>query len=159
MSRTWRWIFGILIALILVAWLGFGRSERQAYRIARGAVEQRVQLSQERIDMAVEMATKAVDLALVRAGNLPSQQAEADLIKQDIEEIGRRLNEAEQAQGELAMARLDASIEQFNKTLETVDDASQKAEDPSVKATLDRLYGLLESVKEQLVQAVLNTQQ
>jgi biopolymer transport protein ExbB/TolQ len=159
MSRTWRWIFGILIALILVAWLGFGRSDRQAYRVARGAVAQRVQISQERIDLAVQMASKSVDLALMMAGNLPSQQAEADLVKQDIEEIGRRLKEAAEAQGDLAMAKLDASIEQFNKTLETVDDASKKAEDPAVKSTLDRIYGILESVKEQLVGAVLNTQQ
>jgi prefoldin subunit 5 len=105
------------------------------------------------------MATKSVDLALKLAGDLPSQQAEADLIKQDIEEIGRRLKEAAQARGDAAMARLDASIEQFNKTLETVEDASRQAEDPEVKSTLDRIYGILESVKEQLVQVVLKTQQ
>jgi hypothetical protein len=35
-----------------------------------------------------------VDLALQVAGDLPSQQAKADLVKQDIEEIGNRLNEA-----------------------------------------------------------------
>jgi hypothetical protein len=159
MSRTWRWIFGILIALILIAWLGFGRSDRQAYRTAKGAVEQRVQISQDRIDMAVEMATESVDTALMMAGNLPSQQAEADLIKQDIEEIGRRLDEAAQARGDEAIAQLDQSIEQFNKTLETVDDASRKADNPEVKATLDRIYGVLEGLKEQIVQAVLKTQE
>jgi hypothetical protein len=159
MSRTWRWIIGILTGLLLVGLLAFGRSDRQAYRVARGAVEQRVQISQERIDLAVEMATASVDLALVRAGNLPSQQAAADLIKQDIEEIGRRLNEAAEAQGDLAIARLDASIEQFNQTLERVDDASKAAEDPEVKSNLDRIYGALESAKEQLVQTILNTQQ
>ncbi|RPI25768.1 MAG: hypothetical protein EHM70_19725 [Chloroflexota bacterium] len=159
MSKTWRWIFGILIALILVAWLGFGRSNRQAYRIARGAVEQRVQISQERIDIAVDMAIESVDLALMMAGNLPSQQAEADLIKQDLEEIGRRLKEVAQARGDLTMVRLDASIEQFNKTLETVDDASRKTEDPEVKSTLDRIYGVLVGAKEQIVQWVLESQE
>ena len=147
-AQTWIWI---AISFVLGLAIGFA--------LAWVSRKKKVEISQERIDLAVEMATKSVDLALVMAGNLPSQQAEADLIKQDIEEIGRRLNEAAEAQGDLAMARLDASIEQFNKTLETVDDASKKAEDPAVKSTLDRIYGVLESVKEQLVGAVLNTQQ
>jgi hypothetical protein len=118
-----------------------------------------VETSQALIDARVELATKAVDLALVKAGNLPSQQAEAELIKQDIEEIGRRLNEVAEAQGDAAMARLDASIEQFNTTLERVDEAAKQAEDPAVKSALDRLYGLLEGVKEQLVQTVLSIQE
>ena len=94
MNNTWRWIIGIVVGLALLGFLLVGRSSRQAYRIARGAVEQRVEISQERIDMAVEMATKSVDLALAMAGNLPSQQAKADLVKQDIEEIGNRLKAA-----------------------------------------------------------------
>jgi hypothetical protein len=91
MSNIWRWIFGIVAGLAVIGFLLVGRSSRQAYRIARGAVEERVELSQERIDKAVEMATKSVDLALKLAGDLPSQQAKADLVKQDIEEIGNRL--------------------------------------------------------------------
>jgi hypothetical protein len=123
MRKVLPWIFGIAIALILVSWLAFGRSDRQAYRAARGAVNQRVQISQDRIDMAVEMATKSVDLALMMAGNLPSQEAAADLVKQDIEEIGNRLKEAADAKGEAAMAKLDQSIEQFICT-RTVDGAN-----------------------------------
>lgn len=158
MKKYLPWIFGVVIALILVAWLFVGRSNRQAYRTARGAIEQSTEISQDRIDTTVEMATKAVDLALAEAGNLPSQQAAADLVKQDIQEIGSRLKEASQARGDLAIQRLDSSIEQFNTTLQAVDDASQKAETPAVKATLDRIYGILESVKEQLVQGILKTQ-
>ncbi len=159
MRKALIWIFGILAALIVVGWLFFGRSDQQAYRIARGAIQQQVQINQDKIDMAVQMATKSVDLALVQAGNLPSQQAEADLIKQDIEEIGNRLKDAAQAQGDAAMAKLDLSIEQFDKTMQRVDDASKKADNPQVKSALDRIYGILEGVKEQLVQAVLSTQQ
>ena len=155
MKKYLAWIFGIAIALMLIAWLFVGRADRQAYRTARGAIEQRTELSQERIDMAIEMATAAVDLALAKTAELPSQEAAADLIKQDIEEIGNRLKSASEARGDLAIERLNQSIEQFNTTLQAVEDASNGAENPAVKAKLDRLYGILESVKEQLVQAVL----
>jgi hypothetical protein len=158
MKKYLAWIFGVAIALMLIAWLFVGRADRQAYRTAKGAIEQRTELSQERIDMAVEMATAAVDLALQEAGNLPSQQAKADLVKQDIEEIGNRLKSASEARGDLAIERLNQSIEQFNTTLQAVEDASNEAETPAVKAYFDRIYGILESVKEQLVQVVLKTQ-
>jgi hypothetical protein len=158
MSNTWRWTIGIVAGLALIGFLWVGRSNRQAYRIARGAVEERVEISQERIDTAVEMATKSVDLALKLAGDLPSQQAKADLIKQDIEEIGNRLKSAAEARGDLAIERMDLVIEQFNKTMQTVEDASKEAESPAVKSVLDRIYGILEATKEQLVQIVLNTQ-
>ena len=158
MNNTWRWIIGIIVGLALIGLLLAGRSERQAYRIARGAVEQRVELSQERIDTAVEMATNSVDLALKLSGDLPSQQAKADLVKQDIEEIGNRLKSASEARGDLAIERLNQAIEQFNTTMQTVEDASKEAESPAVKSILDRIYGMLEATQEQLVQTILNTQ-
>jgi hypothetical protein len=159
MNNTWRWIIGIVVGLALIGLLLAGRSSRQAYRIARGAVEQRVEISQERVDTAVEMATKSVDLALKLAGDLPSQQAKADLVKQDIEEIGNRLKSASEARGDLAIERLNLAIEQFNKTLQTVESSSQEAESEAVKSVLDRIYGMLEATKDQLVQTILNTQQ
>ena len=143
MNNTWRWIFGIVAGLALIGLLLVGSSSRQAYRIARGAVEQRVEFSQERIDTAVEMATKSVDLALALAGNLPSQQAKADLVKQDIEEIGNRLKAASEARGDSAIERLDLAIEQFNTTLQTVEDASNEADRSGGQAILDRIYGML----------------
>jgi hypothetical protein len=157
MRKAITWIVGIVVVLLLVGFVFAGRSDRQAYRIAKGAINQRTQLTQDRIDMAVQMATKAVDLAQVQAGNLPSQQAAADLVKQDIEEIGNRLKEAAQLKGDAAIAKLDASIDQFNKALQTVDDASKKADSPVIKSTLDRIYGILEGAKEQLVQTILKT--
>ena len=158
MSNTWRWIIGILAGLALIGLLFYGKSERQAYRAARGAVEERVELSQDRIDASAEMAIASVDLALKLAGDLPSQQAKADLVKQDIEEINNRLNEASEARGELAIEKMDQAIEQFNKTLQSVEDASKEAESPVVKSVLDRIYGMLEATKEQLVQTILNRQ-
>ena len=159
MSKTWRWIIGVIVGLILVAFLLAGRSERQAYRIARGAVEQRVELTQDYIDARADMAIAAVDLALKLAGDLPSQQAKADLVKQGIEEISNRLKEAAQLRGEAAMDKMDQTIEQFDQTMQMVDEASQEAESPAVKAILDRIYGILEATKEQLVQTVLITQE
>jgi len=158
MSNTWRWIFGIIAGLALIGLLLYGRSERQAYRIARGAVEQRVEISQDRIDTVADMAMASVDLALKLAGDLPSQQAKADLVKQDIEEISNRLKSASEARGDLAIERLDLVIEQFNKTMQTVEDASKEAESEAVKSVLDRIYGILEATKEQITQFILNTQ-
>jgi len=155
MSNLWRWIIGIVAGLAVIGLFFIGREERQAYSIARGGIEKRVEISQERIDMAVEMATKSVDLALAMAGDLPSQQAMADLVKEDIEEIGKRLTEASEARGDLALEKLDQSIEQFNTTMETVEAASNEADTPAVKSALDRIYGMLEATKEQLVQTIL----
>lgn len=159
MKKVWPWIIGGLTALFIIALFFYGGSSRQAYAIARGAVNARVQLTQDRIDMATQMATTAVDLALLQAGNLPSQQVKADLIKQDIQAISDSLKEAAQARGNLAMTKLDASIELFNQALSTIDDAANSATDPAAKTTLERIYGNLEAIKEQLVQTVLNTQQ
>ena len=155
MKKVWPWVFGIAFGLIIIALLWVGRSERQAYRIARGAVEQRVEISQERIDTAVEMATKSVDLALQLSAGLPPQQAKADLVKQAIEEVGKRMSNAAQARGDAAIERLNQSIDQYNQAMQTVEDASKEATDPAVKSTLDRIYGILEATKEQLVQTIL----
>jgi hypothetical protein len=159
MNNKWRWIIGIVVGLGLIGLIFYGGSDRQAYHAAKGAVEERVETSQERIDTAVEMATNSVDLALAQAGNLPSQQVKADLVKQDIEEIGNRLKAVSEERGDLAIERLDESIEQFNKTLQTVEDASKEAENPAVKTVLDRIYGILEATKEQLVQTISNRQE
>jgi len=155
MSNIWRWIIGIVAVLALIGLFFIGREERQAYSIARGSIEKRVEISQERIDLAVEMATKSVDLALAMSGDLPSQQAKAELVKEDIEEIGNRLSEASEMRGDLAIEKLDQSIEQFNTTLETVEEAASEADTPAVKATLDRIYGMLLATREQLVQTIL----
>ena len=96
------------VVLVIFGFLWAGRSDRQAYRAARGAIDQRVEDSQVRINTAVQMATDAVDTALTLAGNLPSQQAKADLVKQDIQEIGSRLREVSEATGDAAVEKLDA---------------------------------------------------
>jgi hypothetical protein len=159
MKKAWPWIIGGFVGLVILGFLWAGRSERQAYRVARGAIDQRVEDSQVRINTAVQMATDAVDLALKLAGDLPSQQAKADLVKQDIQEIGSRLRSASEATGDAAVDKLNQSIQQFNTTLENVDAASKEAETPAVKATLDRIYGALLAAKDQLVNVILGSQE
>jgi len=159
MKNGWRWVIGIVVGLVIVGFLWAGRSSRQAYRIARGGIEQRVELAQDRIDAVEEMAIAAVDLALELSAELPSQQAKADLVKQDIQEISDRLNEAAELRGDEAIDRLDQSIEAFNNALNTVEDASSEAENPVVKSTLDRIYGTLLAVQEQLTQFLITGKQ
>ena len=159
MKNGWRWVIGIVLGLVIVGFLWAGRSSRQAYRIARGGIEQRVELAQDRIDAVEEMAIAAVDLALELSAELPSQQAKADLVKQDIQEISDRLNEAAELRGDEAIDRLDQSIEAFNNALNTVEDASSEAENPVVKSTLDRIYGTLLAVQEQLTQFLITGKQ
>jgi len=159
MKKVWPWIVGILAGLAILALLFFGSSERRAYWTAQRAVHARVDASQDRIDATVEAATAAVDRALEMAGNLPSQQAKADLVKQDIEEIGNRLKDASAALGDAAIDKLDASIDQFNQTLDTVENASNEATDPAAKATLYRISRVLETAKDKIVNFVLTAGQ
>ena len=158
MSNTWRWIIGIFVGLVVFAFVLAGRSERRAYRIARGAVEQRVELSQDRIDAVADMAIAAVEKALELAGDLPIAQDQAELVIQSIEETRDRLNDAAVARGDVAIERLDAAIAQFNQTLETVDNAADEAESPAAKAILDRIYGILVAVQTQITEFIINTQ-
>ena len=159
MKNIWRWVIGIIIGLALIGFLLVGRSSRQAYRVARGAIEQRVGLTQDRIDVATQLAMASVDLALKLTGDLPSQQAKADLINKDIQEISNRLKEAADLKGQLAVDKLDQAIAQFNQTLEAVDQASQEADTPAVKAALDRIYGVLLATQEQLTKFLLTAGQ
>ena len=159
MKNIWRWIIGIVVGLALIGFIWAGSSSRQAYRVARGAVEKRTELTQERIDAATEMALAAVDLALEQSANLPPQQAKADLIKQGIEEISNRLKEAADLRGQAAVDKLDQSIEHFNTTLDAVDQAAQDADTPAVKAIYDRIYGVLLATQEQLTNFLITAGQ
>jgi hypothetical protein len=54
---------------------------------------------------------------------------------------------------------MDQTIEQFNQTLTTVDEAAQNAESPAAKATLDRIYGTLLATQEQITEFLLTAGQ
>ncbi len=159
MKNIWRWIIGIVVGLVIIGLVFFVRSNKQAYDYARSYIEKRTTLTQDRIDTATQMATASVDLALKMAGDLPSQQAKADLVKQDIQEISNRLSEATDLRGQLAVDKLDAAIAQFNQTLTAVDQAAQEADTPAVKAIFDRIYGVLSATQEQLTNLLITAGQ
>ncbi len=156
MKSIWRWVIGIVVGLVIIGLLLFVRSNRQAYRIARGVIENRTAISQDRIDLVTEMSTASVDLAVKLAGDLPSQQAQADLIKQDIQEISNRLSEAADLRGQAQVDKLDQAIAQFDQTLQHVDQAAQQAQTPVIKAALDRIYGVLVATEEQIKQFIVS---
>jgi hypothetical protein len=156
MSNTWRWIFGVLIGAFILGLVFVGGANRRAYRAARGAVEQRVEISQDRIDAVADLGITAVEKALELAGELPGAEAQAERIIQEIEATRDSLNDASAARGDVAIERLDATIEQFNLTLETVENAADEAESPAVKAVLDRIYGILVAVQSQIVEFINN---
>jgi hypothetical protein len=159
MKNIWRWIIGIVVGLLIIGVLFTIRSNKQAYNVAHGAIEKRTALTQDRIDAVTQMATTSVDLAVKLAGNLPSQQAQGDLVKQDIQEISTRLSEAVDLKGQLAVDKLDAAIALFDKTLQAVDQAAQAADTPAVKAIFDRIYGVLSATEEQLKQFLITAGQ
>jgi hypothetical protein len=159
MKNIWRWIIGIVAGLVIIGVLFTIRSNKQAYNVARGAIENRTALTQNKIDAVTQMAMTSVDLAVKLAGDLPSQQAQADLVKQDIQEISTRLSDAVNLKGQLAVDKLDQSIAQFDQTLQAVDQAAQTADTPAVKAIFDRIYGVLSATEEQLKQFILTAGQ
>ena len=159
MKNIWRWIIGIIVGLVIIGVLFTIRSDKQAYNIARGGIEKRTALTQDRIDAVTQVAMTSVDLAVKLAGNLPSQQAKGDLVKQDIQEISTRLSEAADLKGQLAVDKLDQTIAQFDQTLQAVDQAAQEADTPAVKAIFDRIYGVLSATEEQLKQFLLTAGQ
>jgi hypothetical protein len=159
MKNIWRWIIGIVAGLAIIGLIFAVRSNKQAYDVARGAIESRTALTQDRIDAVTQMATASVDLAVKLGGDLPSQQAKADLVKQDIQEISTRLSEAADLRGQLAVDKLDATIAQFDQTLQAVDQAAQEADTPAVKAIFDRIYGILSATEEQVKSFLLTAGQ
>lgn len=158
MRSIWAWIAAIIVGVFILALIFGGGSSRQAYRVARGTIDQQVAQSQDRVQAVADAASAAVDLALEQSAQLPVQEAKAEAITRGIEEISQALQEAAELRGDLALARLDASIELFNNTVDTVEEASREANSPVVKARLDYILGNLEAVREIVTQAVIATQ-
>ena len=158
MRSIWAWIAAIIVGVFILALIFGGGSSRQAYRVARGTIDQQVEQGQDRIQAVADAASAAVDLALEQSAQLPVQEAKAEAITRGIEEISQALQEAAEVRGDLAVARLDASLDLFNNTLDTVEEASRETTSPVVKAKLDTIDGNLQAVKEIVTQAVLATQ-
>jgi hypothetical protein len=54
MNKVWPWIFGIAFGLIIIAMIGFGRSDRESYWVARKAIDQPVVILVVPSDQALE---------------------------------------------------------------------------------------------------------
>ena len=158
MRSIWAWIAAIIVGVFILALIFGGGSSRQAYRVARGTIDQQVAQGQDRIQAVAGAARAAVGLALEQSAQLPVQEAKAAAITRGIEEISEVLQEAAAVRGDLAIVRLDASIELFNRTVDMVEEASREASSPAVKARLDTIDGNLQAVREMVTQAVLTTQ-
>jgi hypothetical protein len=50
MSKVWPWVGGIVAGLCIIGLLAYGRAERRAYWIARGAIMRQVQVTPHPID-------------------------------------------------------------------------------------------------------------
>lgn len=157
MRSIWAWIAAIVVGVFILALIFGGGSSREAYRSARGAISQRVELGQQRIDAAAQIATAQVELALKQAGELPAHEEKADAIVEGIEAISDALKDVAAARGDLALARLDATIALFNRTQEVVQEASDLATDPVVKAKLECIDENLNAARDQVTQAVLSS--
>lgn len=158
MRSIWAWIAAIVVGAFILALIFGGGSSRQAYRVARGTIDQQVEQRQDRIQAVADAASAAVDLALEQSAQLPVQEEKAEAIQRGIEQISQALQEAAGLRGDAAVARLDASIELFNNTVDTVEQASRQASSPLVEARLNRILGSLEAVREIVTQAVLAAQ-
>lgn len=158
MRSIWAWIAAIIVGASILALIFGGGSSRQAYRVARGTIDQQVEQRQDRIQAVADAASAAVDRALEQSAQLPVQEEKAEAIQRGIEEISQALQEAAELRGDAAVARLDASIELFNNTVDTIEQASKEASSPAVKARLDYILGNLEAVREIVTQAVLVAQ-
>jgi hypothetical protein len=148
-EQSWRWIIGIIVSAILIRLLLVGAQ-------ISGLGSQEPSINRSRCHGG---RCQGLPVAIDTRSTADCRPNSKQIIKQDIEEIGNRLKAAAEARGEAAIAQLDQSIEQYNTTLQTVEDASREASDPEVKATLDQIYNVLLASKDQLTQFVLSTQQ
>jgi heat shock protein HslJ len=76
MKDIWRWIIGIVVGLVIVAWLFFGRSDRQAYETAKGEAQTSFQ------DISWKWA-KLTDRAKGTTTTIPDPQKYTILFKTD----------------------------------------------------------------------------
>ena len=162
MNNIWRWIHRDRRGSGLLIWAGclLDASDRQAYRIARGAIEQRTDTSKPGSTQPSTSATASVDLALKLAGNLPSQQAEGRP-----GQAGHR-GDRQPLEGRFRSTRRCGRCKLWTSPSNSSTPRCRrwtmppkKRTIPQVKATLDRIYGVLLAAKEQLTQAVLDMQQ
>jgi len=133
-----------LLAILVVAlavFAGCVQSDQEK------AVEATVEVQQENIDTAFTAMETLVTEAAELAGGLPSQEAKAELIVEDLAEINTRLTDAIAQEAEDKVAALEdvaAALETVQSTVEEV--KSEASEE--VQASLDELQSKLEDAAQ-----------
>jgi hypothetical protein len=59
MNNVWRWLIGIAVGMLIFTLLVYGRSTRDAYHYARGAITRPVQPTQEVIRVPAHIVNPA----------------------------------------------------------------------------------------------------
>lgn len=162
--KTAMWKFSFLAILMVAALVVVGcQSDLEK------AAEATVEVQQEKIDDFFTVAEGLVAASATLAGGLPSQEAKAELIVADLEEINSRLTAAVELKSEAKVTALEDVQQLLQKVAGDVEDALSEASDEAQDA-LKQLQGNLEdaqkavqdeidSVKKELGQAVDEAQE
>jgi chromosome segregation ATPase len=137
----------VVIALLLLAVLAGCQSSVEQ------AVEATVEVQQEKIDTFFAVAEAHVVAAIELTNALPSQQAKADLLLQDLEEINKRLNEAVETEADVKVAALEAVAQQIETVKATVEEILETAVDQvpeEAKDALEQLQNELEELQKKV---------
>jgi DNA repair exonuclease SbcCD ATPase subunit len=127
--------------------------EQQARERVEQSINETTEIRKENVRATIEQLKTQVDEATVEAGNLPSQQYKADLAKQDLEEIGNRLEKAVALEGEQAKQQLESAVNGYNGLIEEVNQAADQATGEE-RARLTAFATYLETRKEEVVNAI-----
>ena len=112
------------------------------------AIDETVEMTQEDIEANIKLLKSQVDQATVEAGNLPSQKFNANLVKQDLDEIGKRLDKAAEQEGEAAKQEFQKAVDDYNDLIDKVNEAADEASGEE-KAKLAGFATYLETRKEE----------
>jgi gas vesicle protein len=113
---------------------------------AEQAAEATVEVQQEKIETFFDAAEAHVVAATELAGGLPSQEAKAELLVADLEEISRRLSEAVELEAEAKVT----ALEEVQALVETVKTNVQEIVETAVDALPEEAQDALKQLQSEL---------
>jgi DNA anti-recombination protein RmuC len=135
--------YGLLAALVMVMAFIAGCAQSDLEQ----AVEATVEVQQENIDTAFTAMETLVTEAAQLAGGLPSQEAKAELIVEDLAEINTRLTDAVAQEAEEKVAALEDVAAALATVQSTVEEAKSEMADEA-QADLEELQSKLEDAAQ-----------
>lgn len=127
--------------------------EQQAQQKVDKAIDEAADLKKEDVATTIAGLKAQVDRAVEDAGSLPSQELQADVVKQDLDEIQKRLEAAVDLRSEELKAELQQSADRLDDLIAQVDEAAGKATGEA-KAQLEAYSTYLNTLKEETVKAI-----